>query len=86
MATAEKLLEKLTANPTLRNFPWDDLVTLLRRLGYQVISSSGGSRRKFIHQETKHTISLHEPHPGRDLKAYQVRLVIESLREVGLAK
>jgi hypothetical protein len=85
MASIEKLLEKLNSRPTPRNFPWDDLVTLLRKLGYRELSG-GGSRRKFIHQETQHTISLHEPHPGRDLKAYQVRLVIESLKEVGLAK
>lgn len=83
MSSTEKLLEKLTAKPTPRNFPWDDLVTLLGRLGYQEIMG-GGSRRKFIHAVTKHSIHLHKPHPGNNLKAYQVNQVIDSLINEGL--
>ena len=80
MSSAEKLLEKLTAKPTPRNFSWDDLVTLLGRLGYQEIKGSG-SRRKFVHSATKHSVMLHKPHPGNNLKIYQVNQVIDSINE-----
>lgn len=83
MGTTEKLLEKLTATPTPRNFPWDDLVTLLRRLGYRELTG-GGSRRKFIHTDTNHIINLHQPHPGNNLKPYQVEQVIEKLQDRGV--
>ena len=85
MATADKLLGKLTSKPTPRDFPWSDLVTLLRKLGYQEISGNG-SRLKFIHTDTRHIINLHEPHPDKNLRVYQVGLVVDSLKEVGLIK
>ena len=83
MSSTEKLLEKLTAKPTPRNFSWDNLVTLLVRLGYQEIQGSG-SRRKFFRSVTKHSIHLHKPHPGNNLKTYQVNQVIDSLINEGL--
>lgn len=83
MSVTKKLLDKLTTEPPPRNFHWDDLVSLLRRLGYQEITGSG-SRRKFIHSGTNHILILHEPHPHHDLKIYQVRIVVDALKRNGL--
>ncbi|MEE8583851.1 MAG: type II toxin-antitoxin system HicA family toxin [Acidobacteriota bacterium] len=44
---------------------------------------SGGSRRRFVHPSLP-TISLHQPHPGNTLKAYQVDQLVEALRKEGL--
>ncbi len=44
---------------------------------------TGGSRRRFVH-ESAGMISLHQPHPGNELKAYQVELVFEALSQEGL--
>lgn len=85
MSTAEKLLGKLISKPIPRDFLWTDLVTLLRKLGYQEISGNG-SRRKFIHLDTKKIIAMHEPHPDKNLRVYQVGLVVDSLKEAGLIK
>jgi HicA toxin of bacterial toxin-antitoxin, len=80
----EKLLIKLLMRT--KDFRWEELIRLLNHFGYQLVSSgkTGGSRRKFIHPHKKIIISLHEPHPRKELKMYQLDQIIEVLREEGL--
>ena len=82
MGKHEKLLRRLETKP--KDFTWDELVTLLRGLGYTEATGgkTGGSRRRFLHDSAP-DIFLHKPHPGNVLKAYAVRLVLETLREGG---
>ncbi len=42
-----------------------------------------GSRRKFINNKTKVTVSLHRPHPKPILKMYAIDIIIEHLKEEG---
>ncbi|MCC6476793.1 type II toxin-antitoxin system HicA family toxin [bacterium] len=83
MTQKQKLVTKLLSDP--KNFTWDDLVKLLKHFGYRKAKSgrTSGSRRRFVHA-TYAPISLHEPHPQKVLKAYQVGLVIEALQKEGL--
>ncbi len=83
MSRRGKLIEKLKRRP--RDFTWNELVTLLEGLGYAEVrrGKTGGSRRRFVH-ESAATIILHEPHPGNQLKSYQVDLVLETLSQEGL--
>jgi predicted RNA binding protein YcfA (HicA-like mRNA interferase family) len=80
MSQQAKLLERLKRKP--KDFTWGELETVLEGFGYQQERGSG-SRRKFIHPETGAMISLHEPHPRKVLKAYQIRDVVDHLREEG---
>ena len=82
MAKVEKLVAKLLSDPA--DFTWDELVKLLGHLGYNELKTgkTSGSRRKFANAE-KHIISLHKPHPGEILKKYQIKIIVESLKEVG---
>lgn len=83
MSKKEKLPNKLLESPA--NFTWDELTTLLGQLGYRKAKSAmtGGSRRRFVHDSFA-PISLHEPHPQKVLKNYQVDLIIEALRLEGM--
>jgi predicted RNA binding protein YcfA (HicA-like mRNA interferase family) len=83
MSQIEKLKERLKCRPV--DFTWDDLVRLLGGMGYQMIrqGKTGGSRRRFSHPEYGF-ITLHEPHPRRILKRYQIDQIIETLNEEGL--
>lgn len=83
MSRRGKLIEKLRRKP--RDFTWNELVALLEGLGFREVrrGKTSGSRRRFVH-ETAGMISLHEPHPGRELKGYQVDLVLEALTQKGL--
>jgi hypothetical protein len=80
MAKIQKLIEKLLSNPA--DLTWEELIKILSHFGYTELKKgkSGGSRRKFA-DDKKHIISLHKPHPGNIVKRYQIKDVIEALRE-----
>jgi HicA toxin of bacterial toxin-antitoxin, len=78
----EKLIKRLLTRP--KDFSWDELVTLLSRVGFEESSSgkTGGSRRRFVNTQGI-IISLHKPHPRNILKTYQIEQIIEILKEEG---
>lgn len=80
MSKLEKAIVRLLAKPA--DYNWDELLSLMIALGYE-LRTSGGSGRKFFDPATKALLFLHEPHPARILKAYQVRAVIQFLRSEG---
>ena len=86
MGKHEKLLNKLAAGP--KTFLFADLDTLLRHLGYQHAKSgkTSGSRIAYIHPQTKHIIRLHKPHPGNELKRYQIKYLVQTLKHQGYIK
>lgn len=86
MSTIAKLKKKLASLP--KDFEWSELVKLLAHFGYVEAKKgkTGGSRVKFIHPETKDVINLHRPHPKKILKSYQVKQVVEKLKDLGLLK
>jgi hypothetical protein len=77
LSKLEKGVARLLAKPV--DSTCDELLSLMIALGYQ-LRTSGGSGRKFYDPATKALFFLHEPHPSRILKAYQIRAVIQFLR------
>jgi len=65
-------------------FLYRDLERLLTGLGFKETQTGGGSRRRFVYSATGHIIRLHEPHPGKEVKAYVVRQVKQQLIDMGL--
>ncbi|MFQ1876324.1 type II toxin-antitoxin system HicA family toxin [Aeromonas veronii] len=80
MGKQDKLLSRLHSKP--KDFTWQEATSLLRGLGYELFNGKG-SRRRFVHTETKAVINLHEPHPSSILKEYMVDIIIEHLRGLG---
>lgn len=83
MGQKEKLIKRLKSKP--KDFTFDDAETLLNYLGY-FRSNKGrtsGSRIIFI-SENHGAILLHKPHPRKELKAYQIKQLIEILEQEGL--
>ena len=80
MSRKEKLILKFQQRP--KNFTWDELVSLLKYLGYREIKTgkTGGSRRRFIHDFAA-TITLHKPHPQNIMKRYAVDQVLDILKQ-----
>jgi len=83
MSRHEKLVERFLSKP--RNFTWEELKMLLNGFGYDEApkGKTSGSRRRFVHP-TRGPISLHTPHPGNELKSYQVAQIITFLKAEGL--
>jgi hypothetical protein len=80
MSKEQKLISRLLSKP--KNFTYDELCRVLNSLGYEESHSgkTSGSRVAFIDKSTKHIIRLHKPHPGNELKQYQIQLVVEELK------
>lgn len=83
MSKSEKLLKKLLADPTPVTFTYQELVKLLSSFGYMSSERGSGSRVCFYHPKTKAVYYMHKPHPGNELKKYQVVQIIEFIREQG---
>ena len=79
MSKVEKLIEQLKSKP--KDFTWDEALKVLNYYGYKQLAQgkTGGSRRKFVN-DNKDVISLHEPHPQKVLKGYQLDTIIEHLK------
>lgn len=78
MSKRQKALQRLLAKPT--DFTWSELKSVMESFGYE-LKVTGGSGRKFVRPEA--IFAIHEPHPHKLLKAYQVRAVIEFLTKEG---
>lgn len=78
MSKVQKAIARLLTRPI--DFTWDELLSPMIALGYELRTSSG-SGRKFYDPATKSLLFLHEPHPSKILKAYQIRTVIQFLRK-----
>ena len=83
MSRKEKALARLIEAP--KDFTWDELKTIMSAFGF-TLKTTGGSGRKFIHGETGVTLFMHEPHPSKVLKAYQLQAAIDLLRREGFLK
>lgn len=84
LSQIEKLIKKLQKKPSPKNFTWDELIKVLKYFGFRILSKgkTGGSRRKFLNDDDV-LINLHEPHPSKELKKYQIEQVLEILNEEG---
>lgn len=70
MGQKDKLIKKLKANP--KTFLFDEAEALLNYLEF--------SRVMFVNEDHGN-ILLHKPHPQKELKAYQVKQLIEFLEQ-----
>lgn len=82
MSRKDKLLEKLLQKP--KDFTFDEMVSLLSYLGYELKQGGTGSGVKFIKDGSNEVINFHRPHPNGILKRYILDQVIEKLRKDGV--
>ncbi|MEM8898365.1 MAG: type II toxin-antitoxin system HicA family toxin [Bacteroidota bacterium] len=83
MSKIEKLILKLLSHKS--SFTYNELRTLLTKLGYEEkrLGKTSGSRVAYVHSNTKHIIRLHKPHPGNELKRYQIKYLVDELKKQG---
>jgi len=83
MTRKGKLIERFLTKPA--DFTFDELVTLLRQLGYTQTGSgqTSGSRVAFANNDGDY-LRLHKPHPRNILKRYQIEDLMAALKERGL--
>ena len=83
MGEKEKLIARLLSQP--KDFTFSDMETLLGYFEYKRNDKgrTSGSRVMFINDKYA-SIMLHKPHQRKELLDYQVKQVIEVLKQEGL--
>jgi len=60
--------------------PWRRFVCVLRKLGYTAQKGKAGAARAFTNlNRVPEVISMHEPHPGKNLGATMLRKYLQKL-------
>jgi predicted RNA binding protein YcfA (HicA-like mRNA interferase family) len=80
MPGRKRLVERFKGRPT--DFTWDEFGRMMASLGYEMMAAKGSARR-FFKKGKRRILYMHEPHPRKELKAYQVRQALEVLQENG---
>lgn len=83
MSRIEKMKTRLAAEPS--DYTFEEWRSLLCALGFEEMpgGKTGGSRVAFHHPPSRLVIRLHRPHPGPNLKRYQIRQVVSILKSGG---
>jgi hypothetical protein len=81
MSKKEKLLAKLCASPSPKDFPWHDLVTLMGYYGFE--STCGGGSHYMFEHSSGFRFRMSKTHPSGILKTYQVRDAKNALWHIG---
>ncbi len=83
MSKKEKLLEKIIQKPIPRNFKKGELDTLMNKCNCEKYQGGRGSGIGYRHIKTNLTVQFDEPHPGDELYRYQVKMVLQFLKDIG---
>jgi len=80
MSKKEKIINRLKSKP--KDFTYEEAKNVLNRFGF-VEDNKGktsGSKVVFKNKESKR-VELHKPHPSNILKPYQIKIIIDVLKE-----
>lgn len=84
MSRIDKLKQRFLSEPIPTDFRWDDLVRMLDSMGFTMETNDGSARRFVCTVMPEIVIFIHEPHPKKILKNYQMRDIRQILRDNGL--
>ncbi|MCD8141315.1 MAG: type II toxin-antitoxin system HicA family toxin [Planctomycetaceae bacterium] len=77
----QKTLKAIFAKPEPKAMVYRDVESLMRALGFAV-KEREGSRIAFIKDGA--IAHLHRPHPGKEIKGYQIKGIREVLIKLGM--
>ncbi|MBR1477022.1 MAG: type II toxin-antitoxin system HicA family toxin [Lachnospiraceae bacterium] len=83
MSSKKSLLSKLLSKLLPTNFTIRELDSLMGKCGCNKFSGGRGSGVGYVHDVTKRILQFDEPHPGKELYRYQIKMVIKFLEEIG---
>ena len=84
MPTKEALLKKLQSKPCTKTFTTSELDSLMGKCNCTKTSAGRGSGVKYSNGTRSLIFDL--PHPGKELYAYQIKMVIKFLVIIGEIK
>ena len=84
MSKKEKLLSKLCATPSPKDFRWSELITLMTHFNFK--HSCGATSHYTFEHTSGFTFGVSKTHPSGILKSYQIIDVKDALTKVGAIK
>jgi len=82
MSKKEKLIARLKSKP--RDFTFDEAEALLLSLGFVKSNKGKTSGSRVLFERDGLPVDMHRPHPGNELKGYQVLKMLKLLEKEGL--
>lgn len=83
MSKKEDLIDKLCKKPSPKNFTTRELDALMNKCNCMKFAGGRGSGIGYVHEGTKRILQFDEPHPGNELYNYQIKKVVQFLRDIG---
>ncbi len=84
MSKKQKLINRFLQTPPVKDFQWDELVSLMDHFGFNLDESGGGSHKHFVRRvDPSVVIDTYRPHPGGIMYGKQLTEIIIKLRELG---
>lgn len=77
----KKTLANIFSTPVKTNIKWTAVESLIKSLG-GTIDQGSGSRVRIVINDI--ALNIHTPHPGNELKPYQVRAIRKLFSETGV--
>lgn len=83
MSKRSKRLQRFLANPPVKDFRWEEFVSLMGQLGFDLKEQKGGSSHCHfvLRSNPDRVIDTSRPHPSGILKSYQIREVSSKIKE-----
>lgn len=79
----DKLIKRITSIPN--DFTFSEAETLLKYFDYSRSDKGRTSGSRVIFTSDKYPpITMHKPHPQKELKLYQIKQLIDALKQEGL--
>ena len=76
-----KTLESLFFTPVKKNITWSDVSKLIEGVDGEIKQGNGSRIRICISGQS---LNIHTPHPQKELKPYQVRVLRKLFSDVGI--
>ena len=80
MSKKQVLIEKLCGKPMPKNFTVWELDSLMSMCGCIKGHGGRGSAVRYFHAATGKILQFDRPHPGKELYAYQIKMVVKFLK------
>lgn len=78
---SKKILKSIFSNPIKANIAWSDIEKLMQDLG-ATIREGKGSAGVFVYKRS--VFPFHRPHPQKEAKRYQIKLLRKFLTNHGI--
>ena len=83
MSKKDELIRKVIRKPIPKNFTTRELDSLMVKCNCTKFPGGRGSGIGYYHELTKRVLQFDEPHPGNELYGYQIKKVVQFLKDIG---